>query len=375
MATLYWLNILDLSGDILAQLNDDDAGSGFQYLVATQKRNDVGILRSIISQEIPQAAIWDELEAGEMYMAELYRSDIPAGIATYREWGGFVRPGRRRAEGKRLLIEITGVHENALLEWRRVLWPADTANRSTFATVEAETVAKTLVQYNATTSATTGAGRATSGAYTAFPITIEADEGRGNEISVSFAWLNLLPALQRVSTLGGGDFRLVKDSESVSWEFQWRQPYLGTDRSDDVVFSLDRDNMENPVLTLTNPWEPTVAVVAGQGQGDQRTLVVRTGPNYVSDFHREVFVDARDLSTIDALQDRGDERLDELKSRDTLDFVPLQTDALRYGRDYFLGDLVTGRFSGIEITPQIDSVEIELPERGFENIKIGLRSV
>lgn len=375
MPTRYWLNILDLDGAMIAQLNDDDAGSGFQYLVATQKRNDIGILRSIISQEIPQATIWDELEAGEMYMAELYRSDIPNGIATYREWGGFVRPGRRRAEGKRLLIEITGVHENALLEWRRIMWPADTSNRSVFLAVEAETVAKTLVQYNVTVSATTAAGRATAGANADLPVTIEVDAGRGNVISVSFAWLNLLPALQRVSVIGGGDFRLVRDTDAVSWEFQWRAPYLGTDRSDTVVFALDRDNMENPVLTLTNPWEPTVAVVAGQGQGENRTLVVRTGPNHVSGFHREVFIDARDLSTVAALQDRGDERLDELKARNTLEFIPLQTDALRYGRDYFLGDLVTGRFGGVEITPQIDSVEIELPERGFENIKIGLRSV
>ncbi len=375
MTTHYWLNILDLAGVKVAQLSDSDADSGFQYLVATRKRNDVGILRAIISQEIPQAIPFDALGDGEMLMAELVRSDPAEDIPTYVEWRGFVRPTRRFADGIRLLMQIEGVHENALLEWRRVMWKASTDNRSSFSSVAAESVAKLLVQYNATASATTLAGRATSGVYAAFSITIEADAAQGSTISASYAWLNLLPALQRVATLGGGDWSLEYDEAAHSWEFQWHQPYLGTNRSAEVVFALDRNNMADPVLLLANPWEPTVAVVAGQGQGEDRALVVRTGDNYSSSFSREVFIDARDLSATASLQDRGDERLNELKSRNALDFTPLQTDSQRYGRDYFLGDLVSWRFSGLSGTQQVDSVEIELPEAGLERVKIGLRDV
>lgn len=375
MATRYWLNILDLAGNKVAQLSDSNADAGFQYLVATRKRNDVGILRTIISQEIPQAQPFHDLEAGEMLMAELVRSNPAEDISIYVEWRGFVRPAKWMAEGASLPMEIWGVHENALLEWRRIMWSANTDNRSVFSGVAAETVAKLLVQYNATASATTAAGRATSGAYSSFPITIEADAGQGGSISTSFAWLNLLPALQRVATLGGGDFSLEYAGDSVSWEFQWHQPYLGTNRSAEVVFALDRGNMQNPVLDLANPWEPTVAVVAGQGQGDDRALVVRTGPHYNSAFSREVFIDARDLSTTAALQDRGDQRLDEMKSRNVLDFTVKQTDGLKYGRDYFLGDLVSWRFSGLSGTQQVDSVEIELSDGKTEEIRIGLRDV
>lgn len=374
MTARYWLNILNLSGSTVAQLSDSSAAAGFQYLIATKKRNDVGILRAIISQDTPQAVVFDDLGDGEMLMAELKRSDPDADIATYTEWRGFIRPTQRRAEGVLMPIQIEGVHENALLEWRRVMWPADTANRSSFANVAAETVAKLLVQYNATASATTGNGRETSGVYSSFPITIETDAEQGNTISMGVAWLNLLPALQRVATLGGGDWSLEYDSDAHSWQFGWHQPYLGTDRSATVVFSLDRGNMQQPVLSLVNPWEPTVAVVAGQGQGQDRTIEVRTGPNYSSAFSREVFVDARDLSTTAALQDRGDQRLQDLKSRYTLDFVPKQTDSLRYGRNYFLGDLVTWRFGGLAGTQQIDSVEIQLSD-GIEEINIGLRDV
>lgn len=375
MTTRYWLNIFDLGGSKVAELSDDNADSGFQYLFATQKRNDVGILRAIINEEIPQAEPFNDLLDGEMLMAELKRSDPAEDIATYTEWRGFVRPTKHYADGPRLLMEISGVHENALLEWRRVMWPASVANRSNFTARPAETVAKLLVQYNLSASATVLNGRATSGVNSVLPVTIETDAGQGNTISASYAWLNLLPALQRVATLGGGDFSLEYAESSVSWEFQWHQPYLGTDKSAVVVFSLDRNNMQDPVLTLINPWEPTVAVVAGQGMGEDRTLVVRTGDNYSSDFSREIFIDARDLSATAALQDRGDERLDDLKSRNTLDFTPLQTDSLRYGRDYFLGDLVSWRFGGATGTQQVDSVEIELPEAGLERIKIGLRDV
>lgn len=375
MTTRYWLNIFDLTGAGVAQLSDSDANAGFQYLVATKKRNDVGILRTTISQVIPQASVFNNLADGEMLMAELNRSDPSEGIETYVEWRGFVRPVKRGAEGVLLPLEIWGVHENALLDWRRVLWPANTANRSTFSNVAAETVAKLLVQYNVTASATTAAGRATNGENTSLAITVEADEARGNTISMGVAWLNLLPALQRVATLGGGDWSLEYDEDSHSWEFQWHQPYLGTDRSAEVVFALDRGNMQGPVLDLENPWEATVAVVAGQGQGEDRALVVRTGDNHSSAFTREVFIDARDLSTVAALEDRGDERLDEMKSRYTLDFTPMQTDSLRYGRDYFLGDLAAWRFSGLSGTQQVDSVEIELSDGKTEQIKIGLRDV
>jgi hypothetical protein len=376
MTTRYWLNILDLTGSKVAQLSDSDANSGFQYLIATKKRNDVGILRATISYDIPQAAVFNNLTVGQMLMAELKRSDPDEDIATYTEWRGFVRPVERTAEGKSLPIEIWGVHENALLEWRRVMWPASTSNRSIFSGVAAETVAKLLVQYNVTASATTANGRATNGANDDLPVTVEADAAQGNTISASYAWLNLLPALQRVATLGGGDWSLEYSEVAHSWEFQWHQPYLGTDRSAEVVFSLDRNNMQRPVLNLTNPWEPTVAVVAGQGQGSDRALVVRTGPNYISSsFTREVFIDARDLSATAALEDRGDQKLNELMSRNALDFTVLQTDSLRYGRDYFLGDLVSWRFSGLSGTQQIDSAEIELSDGQTEQIKIGLRDV
>jgi hypothetical protein len=375
MATRYWLNILDLSGVKVAQLSDNNANAGFQYLIATRQRNDVGILRAIISQEIPQAAVFNALGEGEMLMAELKRSDPSASIATYTEWRGFVRPTKREADGVLLHMQIEGVHENALLDWRRIMWPASTSSRSSFSDVAAETVAKLLVQYNLTASATTGNGRATNGANASLPVTIETDAAQGNNISMGLAWLNLLPALQRVATLGGGDFSLEYDSDAHSWEFQWHQGYLGTDRSAEVVFSLDRGNMQRPVLNLTNPWESTVAVVAGQGQAADRELVVRTGPNYSSAFSREVFIDARDLSTEEALQDRGDQRLDEMKSRNVLDFTVRQTDALKYGRNYFLGDLVTWRFGGLTGTQQVDSVEIELSDGKTEEIVIGLRDV
>jgi hypothetical protein len=375
MAARYWLNLLTLDGVVVAQLSDNSADAGFQYLLATKKRNDVGILRAIISQEIPQASVLNSLDDDEMLMAELKRSDPAAEIDIYTEWRGFVRPTRRETNGVLLPMQIEGVHENALLEWRRVMWKAGTANRSAFSGVAAETVAKLLVQYNATTSATTAAGRAIDGAYPSLPITIQADAAQGSTISASYAWLNLLPALQRVAVLGGGDFSLEYDESTHSWEFQWHQPYLGEDRSAEVVFSLDRGNMQAPVLALTNPWEPTVAVVAGQGQGEDRALVVRTGPNYSSDFSREVFIDARDLSTTAALQDRGDQRLDDMKSRNALDFQVMQTDGLKYGRDYFLGDLATWRFAGLTGTQQIDSVEVKLSDGKTEEIKIGLRDV
>lgn len=54
-------------------------------------------------------------------------------------------------------------HERHILSWRSVLWYAGVANRSEFTVIAAETIMKTLVQYNCTADASVANGRQREG--------------------------------------------------------------------------------------------------------------------------------------------------------------------------------------------------------------------
>ena len=74
-------------------------------------------------------------------------------------------------------------------------------------------------------------------------------------------------------------------------------------------------------------------------------------------------------------QQRGDIALEEAtRARSRIDVVVVQTPSLRYGRDYFLGDLVSISVDGVLYTRKIASVAIRVGTDGSENIDVGLIS-
>jgi hypothetical protein len=262
----------------------------------------------------------------------------------------------------------------SMLGWRLVAFPAGTADRSTFTGVEAETIMKTLVDYNAGSNATTGNDRLRTGTITG--LSVETDGGNGNVLDFVCPGQNLLEALQDLALIGGGDFDLVKTG-AATWQFRWYTGQLGTDRSADVIFAVGYDNMSDPAFEIDHNQERTVAIVAGQGEGAAREFAIRTGPDYdVDDNNIEMFVDARDIAAgdTDALNDRGDRKLEERRALEMFDFEVQQTAALAYGRDYFLGDLVTAvsPFTGNAVTKKIQAVTVTV-ERSGERIEIGLQ--
>lgn len=261
----------------------------------------------------------------------------------------------------------------SLLGRREVAWAADTASRTTFASAKAETIAKTLVSYNAGSAATTANGRIRTGTVTG--VTVEADGTHGNTLDWNCFGVNLLETLTALARVGDGDFDLVKTG-AATWEFRWYDGQLGTDRSASVKFSLTLGNMANPTLRRNRMNERTVAIVAGQGEGSARAFVTRNGTNYAAGTNDvEMMLDARDVSTANGLNARGDVRLSEVEARDDLTFDVIQTPASRYNLHYFLGDLVTGVYQGVSSTKQITAVTIDFDPNGNEQIGVEMRNV
>lgn len=194
-------------------------------------------------------------------------------------------------------------------------------------------------------------------------LSIEADGAAGSTVSKSFAYRNVLAVLQDLAEPGGVDFDVV-GTGPASFEFRTYAPYRGTDRRNAVVFALNYDNMGDPVWAVTRSSMRNAVLVAGKGEGPARNTVWRTDAGIAPATRRESFVDARQLETTAALENRGDAELAEVRKLSSLSFDVIQTWSLAYGRDYFLGDLVKAVYMDTAVDKRIVAVKVDVRRDG-----------
>jgi len=364
---VYEVRVYNTSG-VLEYVADD---IDFAY---TNHVNAAGFLRFSVDEDHRLAGNLERDWRVDVLRSRAADSGESNAIARYVDFSGFVRNEERRADSDgntQITYLCPGVR--SLLGRAVVGYKAGVDLRSEFTAAKAETILKNLVKYNLTSSGTTGDGRVRNAQETR--ISVQADGGGGNTLDYACAYRNVLEVLQDVAAIGGGDYDLVRTGANA-WEFRWYAGQLGTDRSATVTFSLNFGNMANPVLNRNWVDEKTVAIVGGQGEESDRTLVVRTGTNYDAAVNSvEMFVDARDLTTTNGLNARGDMRLDEAEAKDELSFDVIQTPGSLYGLHYFLGDWVTAYYQGITATKQIVGVTVEFSPQGQEMINVEIRNV
>jgi len=368
MATDYELRLAKADGTEFARISD------FLALGYRKVANAAGLSTFTLRGD---HRVIDDLE--HRSQIEIWRRNRAQDLDWYCDFYGlYLDQERERPQRSLFTARCPGVVW--LLGTRHVMWTSGYADRSTFSSTAAETIMKTLVDYNAAANATTGNGRIRDGTITG--VSVEADGGNGNTLDWTCAWKNLLAELQDLAAVAGGDFDLIKTGDQA-WEFRWYTDQRGTDRtsgSDAVTFSLYLGNMAEPVYRYDRIQERTVAVVAGQGRGPNRETVTRTGDAYSAGNDVEMFVDARniEIGETSQLQDRGDRKLDEQMARQVLDFDVLQTPACAYGVHYcasgVLGDLVTANYLGIETTQKIVGVTVEIDENGRESIDVDMET-
>lgn len=308
---------------------------------------------------------------------EVWRRDPARGIPWHADFYGLFR-------GDDDVTDEDGVAtftakcpgQMSILGFRHVAYAAGVANRSTFSAVVAETIMKTLVTYNCTALAVATADPATRhrngdlGAGMGMTITVEADQGRGNVLSRSFANGNLLSILSDTLAPGaGGDFSLEKTG-AAEWTFRFHPGQLGTDKStgaDKVEFSQLRGNLLQPRLTHDRLNEATVAICGGQDTGTNRVYVIVEGPDYAANNDIEIWVNASNEATTAGLASRGAASLEGKRATVALAFDVLQTSQVFYSRvavagkkTYREGDLVAVVHRDIEAVRKVTAVEVSV---------------
>lgn len=360
MATEYRIDVLTPAGIKIAEVTD--------YLALTYHRKlwEPGLLsfqlrgdHSVITQLANNSQVI------------VYRRNVAMGLGwTADFWGLFRGQTRHYSDHEIFTALCPGIL--TMLSWRIVGWTSGAVSRSQFDSIAAETVLKTLVNYNAGAAATTANGRVRNG--TISGITVQTDQARGNLVGEACAWQNLLTPLQRVAKIGGGDFDLVWTG-GQTWDFRYYPGQLGTDRTATIMFALERDNIADVTYSYDRTKEITVAIVGGAGKAADRTIVVRTSADYVSGSNDlEMFVDDRQDTLTSSLNAFGDAKLYDIRARQLLGFKVLQVPSSFYGVHYQFGDLVKSTYAGAVLTQKIISVGVTVHKDGSEQIDVGMQT-
>lgn len=380
MSHHYELQIKDHSGIVQSVITQWDRLEFRHHL------NDISTLTLRLDRNNPQVSnlLTD-------YQIEVWRSfhSSSVDIDRYKEWEGFIRAGVDdipESGDQQFISRALGY--NFLLAGRHILYPSGSSQAQKSAV--AETVMKEFVDENAGPGATSPPRLLAAGAFSG--LTIEADQARGSNWTGARAYRNLLSVLQEISEANGFDFGIV-GTGAATFEFRAKPAPWGSDRSDagldpstglngagnaPVIFNLERGNVRNLTYTLNRMTEVNAAIALGQGIEDDREVIQRTDAAAIAVSpwnRREGTRQANRESATAGLNAIGDAMLDELKARETLDFAVLQGGGVFYGRDYFLGDLVTGTLdTDVNVDKKIVGVAITVAQ-GDEIIQLELEDV
>ena len=361
MPTNYRIDVYDTTGTLQAILTD------FTSMSYRKEVNGSGLLRIKLSAKNPITAL-----LSDKWIFDVWRK--PEGSDWVLELSALYRNASWRYQNfEKIELVCSGVL--SMLGWRIVAWYADTTNRSKFIGAKAETIAKTLVSYNATDLATIANGRLAEGAITG--LSVQTDAVTGNTIDWYCAYENLLTSLQDLALSGGGDFNLVKTG-NAAWEFRWYNGQLGTDRTATVTFAMEHGNMANPEYDEDYQSEKTLVIVGGKGEKTERAIEVVTSSTYhVTTNHTELFLGATDVDTVEGLQTRGNQKLAGTKVRKEFEFDVLQLPSTQYGVHYNLGDLVraVNPYNGSVYTQKITAINVDFESDGKESVTVETRNV
>jgi hypothetical protein len=348
----------------------------FTSLTYTKKRNYGGNWE----MEVPEGnAIVGQV--ADKWLVEILRRVPDWGIDWYTDFYGVLRDEDLSRPGRLNRYKVSGISQLDILRWRHVMWYANTANRSAFTSAAAETIVKTLVTYNMTASATTGAGRVRNGAMTNFTITVEADGAGGNTISsYGCAWENLLASMYQIALIGGGDYTLEYDESTHQWEFKWHNGQEGDDRRAAVRFAINFDNMAEPRYVVKRSEEKTACIVVGRGRDNNREWTEVLGDNYSAANDIELTYNASNVETANGRTVAGERKLREIRAVQAFTFTPEQVAAFAYGKHYCvdgeMGDLVTARWESVEGDFQVEQVTVTVSrsEEAVETVNLGIEA-
>lgn len=378
MAARYQVHLRNQTGVLVGDITD---WVGLRY---TSRINAVGDFELNLDQSNPNINAF-VLDA----QVEVRRQDLAASpvIQQYTDFGGFHRTTAfETSDADDDTFRSIGVAYEDLLARRVIAYPTDSAGASK--TGVGETVMKVYVDENGGILSTVANGRIRAGIFPGF--SVPASVGGGGSWTGDRAGRRLIDVLREISDATDVDFQVV-NTGLATWEFRAQAAPIGVDRSvtgldpitglnaagnTPVIFSLGAANMGAPSFVTNRVNEKTVAIVLGQGSQSNRATEVVTGAGATDSPWNaiEAMFKADEESAVAGLAALGAAKLEELQGRESFAFDILQQPGTLYGREYFLGDLVTARYLTFERNVKIIAITVEVVG-GIEQITAELSNV
>lgn len=215
----------------------------------------------------------------------------------------------------------------------------------------AETVIRDMIHENA--------GTAIHSSRDHYPgFTVAASQGRGSNVKTNLRYKILLEESRALARLGGVTFDATQEQDSRI-VVRFRVP---VDRSRSVRFTDRNGGVTDGSYSLSAPTVTTV-FVAGQGEGADRNIIVRSRP---STWGRSIerFKDQRDTDDADELEQSATEQLDDGEAGAGASFTVTESPGLIYGVDYRLGDTISVELGTATISEPVRAVELSWDGHG-----------
>lgn len=194
------------------------------------------------------------------------------------------------------------------------------------------------------------------------------DQARGPSISKRARYQPISEVVAEIGMSTGLGWRTVyRQGQSPRFLFEVLER---TDRSNEVFIEPSMDAVDEQALLDTILGKKTYALIAGQGEGDARTTAESwsTSAEPSGWDRREMFIDARDLDDDEAaegaLDDRGDEKLEETQPAKSFTIEKAALGEFRYGRDWFLGDILMIRNRNWDVEQPMRAIAVSVSRRG-----------
>ena len=200
---------------------------------------------------------------------------------------------------------------------------------------------------------------------------------RGDEIKWSSRYRNLAEELEKISRLTDMAFMIYPDFELKSYIFDiynGRNFSASQNTSPPVIFSSKFDNVASQDYTDSLLDFGNYAMVAGQGEGVDREILMMGDEAAVGFDKSVIFVDARDLEDSKDLPARGAAKLKEHERIVSFGAEVLTTGPFVYQKDWDLGDIVTvqNKDWNVEVDTRITEVTEIYEAGGFRlNVVFG----
>jgi hypothetical protein len=248
-------------------------------------------------------------------------------------FSGNVKSRKRAFNSSIDTMIFSGTDDNVYLA-TRLVYPEPSGDFSLSAydvrTGKAETVMKQYVNYNAGSAALLERKI----------LSVEADKGLGGTVTGRGRFHSLLELLQKLATSspewGELGFQVVQANDGLQFRV-----YHPQDRTKTAFFSPLLGNLTSFEYENNDP-ESNFVIVGGGGEGAERVIKQQGDNNSIANYGRmESFVDQRNTSEEEELNQSLDEELINKSEKNSFNFTPIDTPQLAFGRDYGLGDKVS----------------------------------